>query len=291
MAGLVAARGELPTLCIAPTRTRSLRDRQLDLFSGTGIPPEGHTQPTVAQQELVPADLADDALVAAIPWANRADALALAAEVGRRRLVTAVPALEQLCRRFAGFGLDRAVPEQVAALQALSLIGGLEAAQTVARLVAKDVVQGPTKKVAVSAAAHLKSALPAETVLALLQHADPDVRADACRCTGPWSAVVPVLLGLTDDSNDQVSVSAFCALGRIGRREAKAALARLLRYAPSVEVIDAIPRIADEDCVILLGRIVRTRPALADAALDALEMIDRPRARQLVAAFTAERNA
>jgi hypothetical protein len=218
-----------------------------------------------------------------------ADALVLAAEVGRRRLATAVPALEQLCRRFAGFGLDRVVPEQVAALQALSLIGGPESAQTVARLIVKDVVQGPTKKVAVGIAVHLKSALPAETVLALLQHADPDVRAGACRCTGPWPAVVPVLFSLTGDSNGEVSVAAFCALGRIGRREAKTTLARLLRNAPSVEVIDAIPRIADEDCVILLGRIVRTQPALADAALDALEMIDHPRARQLVAAITAER--
>jgi HEAT repeats len=263
-------------------------ERQLDLFSATGIPPKSHAQPDVGQPELAAAELDDDALIAAIPSAGIADAPALAAEAGRRRLVAAVAALEQLCLRFAGFGLERAVPEQVAALEALALIDGLESAQTVARLIARSIVQGPTRKIAVGVAAQLKSALPAETVLALLHHADPDVRADACRCTGAWPAAISVLLDLTADSDSSVRVAAFCALGRLGRREARPALAGLLREAPSPEIIEAIPRIADEDCVIVLGRIVRTQPALAAAARDALEMIDNPRARQVVAALTAE---
>ena len=54
--------------------------------------------------------------------------MALAAEAGRRRLAAAVPSLETLCRRFSGFGIDRMVPEQAAALQALAAIGGREAA-------------------------------------------------------------------------------------------------------------------------------------------------------------------
>ncbi|MGH6898455.1 MAG: HEAT repeat domain-containing protein [Geminicoccaceae bacterium] len=266
-----------------------MREWQLDLFSASGIPPENHAQPNIGQPEIVPADLDDDALIAAIPAAGIADAPALAAEAGRRRLVAAIAALEQLCLRFAGFGLERAVPEQVAALQALALIGGPESAQTVARLITRSIVQGPTRKVAVGIAAQLRSALPAETALALLQHADPEVRADACRCTGAWPAAIPVLLELTDDSDGNVRVAAFCALGRLGSREARPALTRLLRDAPSLEIIEAMPRIADEDCVILLGRIVRTQPALADAARDALEMIDHPRARQ-IAAIAAERD-
>jgi hypothetical protein len=75
----------------------------------------------------------------------------------------------------------------------------------------------------------------------------------------------------------------------MGRREARQALGRLLRDAPSAEVIDAIPAIADEDCIILLGRLLRTQPGLAGAARDALEMIDHPRARQIVAAMTVGR--
>jgi HEAT repeat protein len=221
------------------------------------------------------------------PWGWPGEALALAAEAGRRGLVAAVPALEQLCRRFAGFGLERGVPEQAAALDALALIGGAKAAGTVTRLIAKDIVQGPTRKVAVDVAARLKSALPVETVLDLLHDDDPEVRADACRCAGPSPAVLQVLLDLADDSDSEVRVAAACALGRMGRREARQTLGRLLRDAPSAEVIDAIPAIADEDCTILLGRLLRTQPGLAGAARDALEMIDHPRARQIVAVLAA----
>jgi hypothetical protein len=267
-----------------------MREQQLDLFSATGISPERRPRPDPGSDELIAADLDDAALVAAIPWASLAEAPALAAEAGRRGLVAAVPALEQLCRRFAGFGLERAVPEQVAALEALALIGGSESARTVGRMIAKDIIQGPTRKVAVAVAAQLKSALPVETVLALLRDADPKVRADACRCAGPWPAALQVLLDLADDSDSDVRVAAACALGRMGRHEARPVLGRLLRDAPSIEIIDAIPAIADEDCIILLGRIVRTRPGLAGAARDTLEMIDHPRARQIVAAITVGRD-
>jgi hypothetical protein len=253
-------------------------EEQLDLFSGTGMPPEHFPRPDSRPHGLVAADLDDGALIAAIPGAGLADAPALAAEAGRRRLVAAVSALEQLCLRFVGFGLERTLPEQAAALQALALIGGSESARTVARLIAKDVVQGPTRKVAVNVAAQLKSALPVETILALLHDADPKVRADACRCTGSWPAVLRVLLDLARDSDGDVRVAA------------RQTLVRLLRDAPSVEIIDAIPAIADEDCIILLGRLVRTRPILAAAALDALEMIDHPRAQQVIAAITAGRD-
>jgi HEAT repeats len=267
-----------------------MREEQLDLFSATGMPPEPQPQSDVRPQELVAADLDDDALIAAIPGAGLAEAPALAAEAGQRGLVAAIPALEQLCLRFAGFGLERIVPEQAAALQALALIGGWEATQTVARLIAKAVVHGPTRKVAVKVATQLESALPVETVIALLHDIDPEVRAEGCRCAGSWPAVLQVLLGLADDGDSDVRVAAACALGRVGRSEARQTLIRLLRDAPSVEVIDAIPAIADEDCIILLGRLVRTQPALAAAARAALEMIDHPRARQVIAAGTAGRD-
>jgi hypothetical protein len=264
-------------------RQGSMREEQLDLFGArhaAGTPAVVASMP----QELVAADLDDGALIAAIPGAGLAEAPTLAAEAGRRGLVAAVPALEQLCLRFAGFGLEGMVPEQVAGLQALALIGGSEAAQTVARLIAKAVVQGPTRKVAVKVAAQLESALPVETVLALLHDVDPEVRAEACRCAGPWPAILQVLVDLADDGESDVRAAAACALGRMGRSEARPTLVRLLRGAPSVEVIEAIPAIADEDCIILLGRLVRTRPTLAAAARDALEMIDHPRARQVIAA-------
>ena len=45
---------------------------------------------------------------------------------------------------------------------------------------------------------------------------------------------------------------------------------------------------ADDACIVLLGRIARTQPELAEDALDALRDIDSPRAAALVAAIVRE---
>lgn len=230
-------------------------------------------------------------MIAAITEAGLADAPSLVAEAGQRRLATAVPALEDVCRRFIGFGLERAIPEQVAALEALAAIGGPAAARAVARIITNGAVQGPAVTVAVSAAAQLDCELPAAVALALLRHADRSVRAAACRCVRTWPEAVPVLIELLDDLNGDVSGAAACALGRLGRTEARPSLVRLLRTAPSPEVIDALASVADEDCVVLLARIARTKPELASSAIDALHQINHPRVAQALAALTRPRNS
>ena len=62
-------------------------------------------------------------------------------------------------------------------------------------------------------------------------------------------------------------------------------LARILREDPSAEVIEAAAAIADEECIVLLGRIARAGTGLADTALDALGGMDQPRAAALAAAI------
>ena len=62
-------------------------------------------------------------------------------------------------------------------------------------------------------------------------------------------------------------------------------IARLLREEPSEEVIDAVSPVADEECIVLLGRIARSKPALSDAALNALESIDHHRASAMAIAI------
>jgi hypothetical protein len=48
-------------------------------------------------------------------------------------------------------------------------------------------------------------------------------------------------------------------------------------------VIEAVPPIADEECVVLLGRLVRSAaPELAAAARDALDATEHPRAARLL---------
>jgi HEAT repeats len=263
--------------------------RQLDLFDDAGdrsdpvaAVPEGRPRPAAA-------DLDDTALIAAIPWASLADCRALAAEAGRRRLAAAVPALEVLCRRFLGFGRGSPIPEQEAALAALAEIGGSDAAAAAARLIEGQAVQGPGLAAAVVAAAGLGVRLGGETALSLLRDPAPRTRAAACRCVRPSPAVTPMLLALLEDIDREVARAAACGLGRAGRGEARPVLLRLLREAPSAEVIDAAIAVADEECLVLFGRLARTRPDLAEAALAALDAIPSPRAATIAAAARRRR--
>src|SRR4051812_10396974 len=105
----------------------SVLGRQLDLFSGRGFPGSDEVAARVEPARLVPSGLDDATLVAVLPEARLANCRALCEEAGRRRLTAAVPALEALCQRFKGFGVEHAVPEQIAALHGLVAIRTHEA--------------------------------------------------------------------------------------------------------------------------------------------------------------------
>jgi hypothetical protein len=261
-----------------------LERQQLDLFSDRGVGMErglsrstGHT--------FVPAEIEDDVLIAAIPESGLADSRELAAEAGRRRVAAAVPALAALCRRFAGFGARRMIPEQAAAIEALAMIGGRDAAHAVSEMIERAEVQGPGLQIAVSAAARLGSTLSPDALRRLLRHAEPAIRADACRCARPLPELILLLIDLLDDLDPSVARSAASALGGMGRIEARPRLKDLLRDHPSEDVIDATSSIADGECVVLLGRIARSTSVLADAALASLENIDHVRAVAIAAAI------
>ena len=182
-------------------------------------------------------------------------------------LAAAVPALAALCRSFTAFGTRRMIPEQTAAIEALAIIGGREAAHAVLEMIERAAVQGLGLQLAVSAAARLGSVLSQDALCQLLRHAEPRIRADACRCARPLPELILLLIDLLDDLDQGVATSAACALGRMGRIEARGRLESLLRDDPSEDVIDATSPIADEECAVLLGRIARSGSVLADAAL------------------------
>ncbi len=255
--------------------------QQLDLFSVIGKSPDPPS--SALGRHLDSAGLDDASLAAAIPQAGITVAAALASEAGRRRLAAAVPALRELCRRLTGIGADRPVPEQIAALEALAAIGGAEARGAVAWMIAKAVVIGPTLTVALDVAARLGAIVPPQLVAGLLRHDDPMMRANACRCARPGPAAIPLLLELLTDLTRDVRTAAACALGRMGRTEARPVLLEQLAASPSSEVIDAVAAIADERCIVLLARTARVLPGLAEAALDALDAIGHPRAEELAA--------
>jgi hypothetical protein len=264
---------------------------QLDLFAGSGNRPEQTGAPTAARKRPVPSELDDDALIEAIPHASVGDCRSLAAEAGRRRLVGAVVALEVLCRRFRGFGLEHPVPEQTAALEAMAEIGRDEGACAVKRIVTEKIVQGPGLNSALKTAAQLRVRLPADVIAPLLRHEAPEIRVGGCRCARPSPATIPLLLELLEDPDPVVAREAACSLGRMGRIEVRPILLRLLRQAPSAEAIDAISAIADEECLVILGRIARTRPDLGDAALEALDSVGSPGAMKIAAANSAKLRA
>src|SRR5208283_797416 len=150
------SRGMITTVPVVTTACESvysnrhrMRDRagmlpfQPDLFAagGTPVAPPASSQPPRSRRPLHEVD--DEALIAAIPYASLAECHDVASEAARRGLIAAVVPLEQLCRRFKGFGLHYAVPEQIAALRALAAIGGREATDAAVRMIVEDVVVGP----------------------------------------------------------------------------------------------------------------------------------------------------
>ena len=249
---------------------------QLDLF---GHRPEfDRPRNTAPLQPLLPQELSDEGLIAAIPEATLADACALAAEAGKRRLSAAVPALMTLCNRFVGYGIDLEVPEQTAALEALGVIGGPEASRAVLQLIVKRTVQGPTLVVATTVASQLGVIFPTDIALALLRDANPLVRAPACACVRAGYEVLATLIAMLDHPDGEVSVAAACALGSMGRVEARVHLKRYLTERPSARVVEALVAVANDEVVVLLSRVGRARPELALSIISALEEIDNPRA-------------
>jgi HEAT repeat protein len=255
---------------------RSMSDfAQLDLF---GDWPKCERPAKDVSQPLLPQELSNEDLIAAIPEATLADACALAAEAGKRRLVGAIPALTTLCHRFVGYGVDVGVPEQGAALEALGVIGGPEASRAVVQLIVKRVVQGPTLVVATAVASQLAVIFPADVALALLRDPNASVRARACNCVRARYEVVATLIAMLDDPDGEASAAAACALGRMGRVEARIHLKRYLTERPSSRVVEAVVGVADDEAVVLLARVGRARPDLAPSILSALEEIDNARA-------------
>ena len=60
--------------------------------------------------------------------------------------------------------------------------------------------------------------------------------------------------------------------------EARIHLKRCLNERPSPRVIEAVAGVADDEAIVLLARVGRSRPDLAPSIISALEEIDTPRA-------------
>jgi HEAT repeat protein len=263
---------------------------QLDLFRDFGRVAVRPSAVPGAPSSFDVTELDDHGLLAVFADPVLGECLTVLAEVGRRRLAAAVPLLRDVCRRHAGFGAHRQIPEQAAALDALHAISTREAAQAVADSIERGWVEGPTLMVAAWCAGRLHANLSAETVARLLHDPDPGIRIAACSCARPYPAITALLGELMGDPRRPVAEAAACALGRLGRTEARPVLAALLEQAPSEEVIEAASAVADERSLVLFGRIARSGSKLAPAAMAALEDSDHPRAAKIRATIVAARS-
>jgi hypothetical protein len=254
---------------------------QPDLFDP--LPP-----PSPASAPRAPCDPAtfdDAALLEALPYATGVDCEAMAKEAVRRQLPRTVSVLDALCRRYRGFGRDHAIAEQRIALAALALIGGHNAAATLARILTDQIIEDPGLPDALQAALSLGCRLPPCTCLPLLRHANPAVRASAAGCALPHPTTIDVLLDLLADLNAHVAKAAAVSLGRMARREARAPLLHLLHATPSAEIIEAITPVADDVCVVALNRTARAEADLLPWVIVALEEIDTERAARVAVAL------
>lgn len=245
---------------------------QGDLFAGGGWNelPYPADQP-IPITTIDPRSLDDDALLEILPHAGAAECAVYVDEAVRRRPAGAVSALDNLCRRFKGFGLSRPVREQMIAVTGMAAIGGAEAATALRRLLTDNVIAEPGLPLVLDAAAKLRVRVPPGIVHDALNAADPDLRAQACRCARHWPATVPRLIELLEDLHRSVAREAAIALGVMGRNAATTTLIRLLKEEPTSEIMDALVSIGDDECFVALGRVADVWPDLRPMVVTALD--------------------
>ena len=256
---------------------------QPDLFDERGLTDADRVEtPPVPDTTLVPAGLADEALIAMLPQASMLAAEGLCSEVATRGLVGAVPALEQLWRRFAGFGIGTPLMEQRAVLNALARLDCAAARTALRKIVLSKGLPASLLPAALGAAAEAALSLPAGFIGPLLEHQDAEVRAAAFALAPRAGVPVELLRDGLGDPSAAVRRLAAIAMGNAGDAEATAPLAAELARNPSAAVVEALASIEDEDAIVHLGRCAERRPALAETVIDALRDMDSPKADRLV---------
>ena len=271
---------------------RAKGESQPDLFSERGLmDARGAAMPPVPDTPLAPADLTDEALIAMLPHASMLAAEELCWEAASRGLVEAVPALQQVWRRFAGFGIGTPLVEQRAVLNALARLDCAGARTALRAIILSKGLPASLLPAALGAAAEAGLSLPAGFVGPLLEHEDAAVRA-AAFALAPRAAVPVELLrdGLGDPSAAVRRLAAI-AMGNTGDAGATAPLAAELARNPSAAAIKALASIGDEDAIVHLGRCAERHPALAGMVMDALRDMDSPRADRLVRRLEAHGRA
>jgi len=266
-------------------------DPQGDLFDEHG-PVVTHPQPKdPAPPTPPPASLSDDDLAARIRTAGPSDVEELCREAIKRSLSAAVPALEALWRRFHGYGIRKALPEQRAVLETLARLKTSESRAALCRIVRPRALPDSLLPFALPAAVDAGLALPNTFVHGFLEHDDPAVRGGAFALAP--AARVPtdrLRIGLSDEVAS-IQVTVAVALAHRGDAAGKDILLAELARAPSNRIIDALGVIGDGDgdVIVPLGRCAKRHAAFAPRIIAILREMEDPKARRLAARLDADR--
>ncbi len=195
------------------------------------------------------------------PMGDRRGLVPLIAEVERRREATAAPLLVRVCRRHAGFDRSRAVPEVVAALEALTAVGAADAAPAIIRLVEQGALGHASVAAALRYFASVRHRPAAVLLRPHLDHDEAEVREAACTLAAVIGKRrnIERLLELCKDTSAEVIDAALIALGNLGHRPVKKVLESRLQTAAIDEIpkiVDALVPVSDEETAIGLGRLV-----------------------------------
>ena len=266
----------------SPRSGREAVPGQLDLFAERGAVTPRHTQNPLSSTSATSATpverLTDDELLERIPNAGPSDVDGVCTEVVSRSLDAAVPALEALWRRFAGFGIEKPLAEQRAVVDTLARLRCADAHSALRRIVLSRALPASQLPAALQAAALARLALPAAFVGSFLTHADAALRGAAFALTARSNVAADRLReGLLDPSAENRRLATI-ALGLRGDPSARQPLYDELMRLPSADIIEAITAVWDEDAIVHLGRCARRHPRLVGAVLDALREIGTSRA-------------
>ena len=282
----------MTSMSAAGDADRTSAARQPDLFDERGpVDADPVAAPPQPDAPSAAADLSDGALIALLPQASMSTVEALCSEVVTRGLAAAVPALEHLWRRFAGFGVSTPLVEQRAVLSTLAMLEEASAHAALRGIVLSNGLPESLLPAALQAAAQAGLSLPARFVGPLLEHEDAAVRAPAFALASKAGVPVELLRDGLCDRSPAVRRLAAIALGNARDADAMVPLVAELARNPSREAVEALAAVGDEDAIVHLGRCAGRHPELAGCVIDVLRDMESARAERLVRRLEAEGRA
>lgn len=262
---------------------RAPAHRQPDLFDERGSLDAGGVReiPTDRDTGRAASRLTDGELVAMLPNADLLNVEALCAEVVSRSLHEAVPALESLWRRFVGFGIEAPFVEQRAVLSTLGRIDGPAARAALKGIVLSKALPASLLPLALRAAVQVGLALPTAFVAPLLSHPDVAVKEPAFALAAKAGVGGDRLRDGLTDTSPSVRRLAAIAMGAQGSAEARNDLIAELARNPSIDVMESLAAIGDDDAIVHLGRCAERHPAFAGTIVGMLRDMESAKAERL----------